>query len=151
MPGTYRSDHYSHSVAARGRGAARFVADHRRNEGLRSPWDRAPWGATYGIHSPMMRAYEQDGKLLMLGVDYDTSTFIHVVEAIFWRRRAEAVPDAVYIGLNRPKLGEFWERQGRLNHGTVGDASCRCFRIRDYVDTLLGEVIRGPTRYVAVS
>ena len=57
MPGTYRSDHYSHSAAARGKGARAFVADHLSREGYRSPWDREPWGKTYGLHSPMYRAY----------------------------------------------------------------------------------------------
>ena len=33
MPGTYRSDHYSHSVAARGLGASKIVADHTSNGG----------------------------------------------------------------------------------------------------------------------
>ena len=70
MPNTYRSDHYSHSVAARGKGAKTFVADHLSRDGNQSPWDHEPWGKTYGTHSPMYRAYQADGKLLMLGVDY---------------------------------------------------------------------------------
>ena len=53
MPGTFRSDHYSHSVAARGMDAESFVADHQSQEGLRSPWDLEPWGRTFGTHSPM--------------------------------------------------------------------------------------------------
>ena len=57
LPDTYRSDHYSHSVAARGRGAEDFVADHRRQEGYTSSWDLAPWGRTYGTHSPNMRIF----------------------------------------------------------------------------------------------
>ena len=37
LPGTVRSDRYSHSVAARGPGAASFIADHRSHCGLVSP------------------------------------------------------------------------------------------------------------------
>src|SRR5205807_1998 len=104
MPGTFRSDHYSHSVAARGKGAAEFVAGHRRQEGPRSPWDRDPWGRTYGTHSPMYRAYEADGQLLMLGVEYDSSTYVHLVETLFWNRLLEQDPAATYPYLDRPAL-----------------------------------------------
>ena len=43
MDETYRSDHYSHSVAARGCDAKAFVADHLSSEGYKSPWDYSPW------------------------------------------------------------------------------------------------------------
>jgi aminoglycoside 3-N-acetyltransferase len=148
MPGTVRSDHYSHSVAARGKGAADFVKDHRRREGLKSPWDKEPWGATYGTHSPMYKAYVADGKVLMLGVDYKSSTYIHLVEVMSWNRRLESDPQAPYWWLRRPELGAFWDRCGTLRRGKVGDADCRLFRIRDYVDTLLAEVERNPQPYV---
>src|ERR1043165_8675027 len=69
MPGTVRSDHYSHSVAARGPGAQEFVGGHLSRAGDRSPWDREPWGATYGIHSPFQKAYDANGNVLLLGVD----------------------------------------------------------------------------------
>ena len=46
-----------------------------------------PWGKTYGTHSPMFRAYKSDAKLLMIGVDYQTSTYIHLVEVIHWNKR----------------------------------------------------------------
>ena len=74
MDGTFRSDHYSHSVASFGKKASDFVADHLSQEGYWSPWDLQPWGRTYGFHSPMYRAYQRGGKLLMLGVDYQSST-----------------------------------------------------------------------------
>ena len=84
MPDTYRSDHYSHSVAARGKDAKAFVSTHLSREGYKSPWDIEPWGKTYGTHSPMQKAYKADGKLLMLGVDYNTSTYVHFVEVLYW-------------------------------------------------------------------
>jgi len=149
MPGTYRSDHYSHSVAARGKGAKEFVADHLSCEGYKSPWDREPWGSTYGPHSPMHKAYTADGKLLMLGVDYNSSTYIHFVEVIYWNKQLEQNPEAKYLGLNRPALGKFWDRVGNLNRVLVGDADCRLFRIRAYIDTLLREVENNLDPYVS--
>ena len=148
MPGTYRSDHYSHAVAARGRNAEAFVADHLKREGYQSPWDLHPWGKTYGTHSPMFRAYKSDAKLLMIGVDYQTSTYIHLVEVIHWNKRLAQNAQATFIGLNRPELGAFWDTLGKLKQGPVGDSDCRLFPIKTYVDTLLAEVERDPEPYV---
>ncbi len=151
MPGTVRSDHYSHSVAARGRDAAGVVDGHRRTEGLPSPWDRPPWGRTYGTHSPMIRARERGGRLLMLGVDYQSSTYVHVVEAMWWAERRQWDPEAAFAGLHRPGLGALWDRTGRVLRGCVGDAECRLFGIRDYVDTLLGIVRSTGTRWATAN
>lgn len=148
MPDTYRSDHYSHAVAARGKDAKTFVSDHLRREGYQSPWDHYPWGKTYGTHSPMFRAYKANAKLLMIGVDYETSTYIHLVEVIHWNKRLTDDPQAEYIRLKRPELGEFWEEFGQLKQGKVGDSMCRLFHIKTYVDTLLSEVERNPKPYV---
>ena len=145
---THRSDHYSHAIAARGRDAKAFVSDHRRREGYQSPWDHYPWGKTYGTHSPMFRAYKANAKLLMLGVDYQTSTYIHLVEVIHWNKRLADDPQAEYIRLKRPELGEYWERLGQLKQGKVGDSVCRLFHIETYVDSLLAEVERNPEPYV---
>ena len=147
MPGTYRSDHYSHAVAARGKDAETFVADHLSREGYQSPWDHDPWGKTYGTHSPMFRAYKTNGKLLMIGVDYQTSTYIHLVEVIYWNKRLTDNPQAIFIGLNRPKLGAFWDALGPLRQDKVGDSDCRLFHIKTYVNTLLAEVERNPNPY----
>ena len=149
LPDTYRSDHYSHSVAARGCGAADFVADHLRQEGHTSPWDLAPWGRTYGTHSPMFRAYRRGGKILMLGVDYQTSTYIHLVEVLYWHHLRRTDPQAAYPALDRPCLGEYWDATGPLTRGLVGAAPCRLFAIDVYVDTLLAEVVANPERYLA--
>lgn len=148
MNGTYRSDHYSHSVAARGKDAEAFVADHLSSEGNKSPWDYSPWGKTYGTHSPMFRAYQRHGKLLMLGVDYETSTYIHLVEVIHWNKRMNDNPKSHFVGLNRPKLGEYWDSLGNLNQGRIGDSTSRLFHIKTYVDSLLAEVERNPDLYV---
>ena len=148
MSDTYRSDHYSHAIAARGKGAKAFVADHRRREGYESPWDQYPWGKTYGIHSPMFRAYDADAKLLMLGVDYESSTYAHLVEVIHWNRSLAEDPGAEYLRLQRKELGAFWDANGRIRQGMVGDAVCRLFQIKDYVDTLVDEVERNPRPYV---
>jgi len=152
LPDVYRSDHYSHSVSARGKGAEEFVAGHLRQEGYGSHWDRRPWGKTFGLHSPMYKAYQDGGKLLMLGVDYYTSTYVHLVEAMYWHtlrvRSRDAQREPAFPALDRVKLGAFWEESGEPRHGRVGDAECRLFGVRSYVDTLLAEVERNPRPYL---
>ncbi|MBT4977827.1 MAG: AAC(3) family N-acetyltransferase [Gemmatimonadetes bacterium] len=148
MPDTVRSDHYSHSVAARGGRAADVVAGHLSRAGFSSPWDRAPWGKTYGFHSPMYRAYVAAGKLLMLGVDYETSTYVHLVETLYWQRCRSQDPEVSYKGLNRLKLGTWWDETGDLARGRLAQAECRLFNIRTYVNALLGEVSRNPDPYL---
>jgi aminoglycoside N3'-acetyltransferase len=96
----------------------------------------------------MYRAYQQDGKLLMLGVDYQSSTYIHLVEVIYWNQRLGANPDAPYVALDRLSLGQFWDESGKLTRGRVGNANCRFFNIRNYVDSLLEEVKSNPSPYV---
>ena len=148
MPGTYRSDHYSHAVAARGKGAKAFVAGHLKNEGLVSIWDYPPWGATYGTHSPMYKAYERGGVLLMLGTTYDTATYIHFVEVIRWNGMLEKDPEATYPTIDRDLLGAYWDSLGRLRRGQVGDSGCRLFPIRDFITALVSEVDRNPEAYL---
>eukprot|EP01047_Picozoa_sp_COSAG01_P067885 COSAG01_NODE_9682_length_2370_cov_14.974020_2_plen_252_part_00 len=66
QPGTFRSDHYSHSVACRGAGAQEYVSHHLERNGCRSAWDQehTRFGRTFGDGNPMLRAYAGDGKLL---------------------------------------------------------------------------------------
>jgi len=140
LPDTWRSDHYSHSVAIHGPGARKIAAGHLRQEGYESPWDQPPWGKTYGLHSPKFRAYQAEAKLLMLGVDYATSTYIHLVEVIYWHRLRALDQEAAFPALQRDVLGAFWDRTGNLQRGPVGAAACRLFSVRKYVDTLVTEV-----------
>ncbi len=152
LPRVFRSDHYSHSVAARGNGAESFVGGHRSQDGYCAPWDLKPWGKTYGTTSPMYRAYRAGAKLLMLGVDYLSSTYIHLVEVIYWNKQHAASlvggDDPPFLAMDRRALGVYWERTGTLCRGSVGDADCRLFGVRDYVDALLIEVERNAERYL---
>jgi len=148
MPGTYRSEHYSNSVAARGNGAKEFVKGHLSRRVCKSPWEHERWRNTYGSQSPMYKAYKVDGKLLMLGVDYDTSTYIHLVEAILWNKRLIENPEAKYPGLKRVALGEFWDQMDNLSRNLIGNADCRLFSIRSYVNALVREVEDNPQQYL---
>jgi len=142
MPGTLRSDHYSHSVAARGKKAKELILGHRGAKGMISPWDHELFGCTFGYESPFMKLYfEPKSKILMLGVDYNSSTFCHLVEVIYWNERLINDNKAQYVWLDRIKLGEYFDSLGKAKTGFIGKAYSRLFKIREFVDTLL-EVVR---------
>jgi aminoglycoside N3'-acetyltransferase len=44
-------------------------------------------------------------------------------------------------------LGEYWDGIGKQHRGKVGDAECRLFFIREFVDTLLAVVEKEPARF----
>jgi aminoglycoside 3-N-acetyltransferase len=169
QPGTFRSDHYSHSVACRGAGAQEYVSHHLERNGCRSAWDQehTRFGRTFGDGNPMLRAYAGDGKLLMLGTLYDSSTYLHVVESLLWARMLGTLPPPLspaaqlrisaaqlqeegvpFPSLHRQSLGGWWEGQGQRRLGTVGDAECRLCLIRTYVDGAMEEVLRNPWPYL---
>jgi aminoglycoside 3-N-acetyltransferase len=149
MPGTYRSDHCSHSSAARGRGAKEFVADHMKRDGLRSRWDRGRWGYAFGSGSPMYKAYERGGKILMLGVDYNSSTYVHLAECMYRDKYIDKDGEqGAHPIVCRGKAGEYWESVRDINRSKVGGADCRLFPIRDYVDTVFAELERNIDDYV---
>ena len=149
LPGTVRSDHYSHSVCARGNRAEYFVSGHTDRVGPVSPWDREPWGRTYGDNSPMVRAYrEATGKVLMLGVDYDSATYCHLVEVLYWNRRLVFDSRAEYLWSDREAVGAEWDRSGWLSRGRIAQADCRLFGIAAFVDTVLEWVETDPSPFL---
>jgi aminoglycoside 3-N-acetyltransferase len=68
-PGTLRSRHPTHSVAAWGRRATEFVEGHDRTSGL-------------GVGSPFHKAAEAGAGVLMIGCTLTSCSLIHVSEAI---------------------------------------------------------------------
>ena len=87
------------------------------------------------------------GKVLMLGVGYESSTYCHVVETFFWAWLRTIDPDAPYEFINRSAVGTYWDELGRLSRGRVGDADCRLLSIRDFVDTVLEAAKSDPHRF----
>ena len=96
----------------------------------------------------MYRAYQRRGKLLMLGVNYESSAYCHIVETIVWNRQRERDRDAPYPHLDRHALGAYWDGLNRMERGPVGAAHCRLFDIADFVDTLVIEVEPNPAAYL---
>ena len=66
-PGTVRSDHPARSVAAWGKNAEYLTENHDLSD-------------IFGDTSPVGKLYELDGKVLLIGVDYDKNTSIHLAD-----------------------------------------------------------------------
>ena len=70
LPGTVRSLHPTHAVAARGALAQRLCADHARAD------------TPCGQPSPYARLLDHGGRILFLGVTIEAMTFFHTAEAL---------------------------------------------------------------------
>ena len=75
LPGVLRSDN-NHAFAAAGPQAERITAPH-------------PIDIPHGLDSPVGRAYELDGQVLLLGVDHGSNTTIHLCENMAGVRRGK--------------------------------------------------------------
>lgn len=61
------------------RHVARFVVWGKQADYLIS---EQPWNYAFGLHSPLDRFLGLDDKILLLGSDHDTVTFLHYVEDV---------------------------------------------------------------------
>lgn len=134
--GVYRSLHPTHSVAAYGKDAEKFVTG---EENVRTPC--AP-GGCYD------RLRERNAKILLLGVDHSKNTFLHCVEELldvperFTEEPVEffiCMPDGnyqdsmVYRHYNKttahiseayPKMEQAFYENGVATQTSFGDATC---------------------------
>lgn len=149
MPGVLRSDS-PHAFAAIGPHAGRVTLPH-------------PVEVPHGLDSPPGRVYELDGQILLLGVEHDADTTIHVAEDIAGVRYRQP-KHATVMEDGRPKRYEYgetdhccqnfrlldaWlEAQGRQRRGQVGHAPARLARSRDIVSAALERLRRNETVFL---
>jgi len=133
---------------------ARFVAwgKHGRHLFSSQPWDYA-----FGHGSALERLVALDGKILLLGCDHDTATFLHYVEHVadfpdkrvarfkvpilehgakIWRDMAEVDSSDGSAHANWPdrffaKIVDTHLALTRNRGGTVGDAPCYLLSVRE--------------------
>lgn len=154
--GAQRSCHLLHSVAALGAQAASITAVH----------GPSAWAAD----GPFWQLYEQDARIVLLGVPYLRCTWFHVIEQLVqvryrewlakaaWVRRADGqcapLPTWQYRG--KPdfggndfnKLGALIEDAGRVQVGAVGNAVARCFAVRDALTLGVAHYRQDPLLFV---
>lgn len=133
---------------------ARFVAWGRHAEHLLSP---QPWDYAFGRGSALERFLHLDGKIVLLGSDHDTVTFLHYVEHILdvpgkrvarfkvpvlqdrvrvWREMAEFDTSGDGVHANWPDrffatLVDGFLAASANEGGVVGDARCHAFPARE--------------------
>jgi aminoglycoside 3-N-acetyltransferase len=146
LPGVARSAH-PFAFAAAGPQAARIVGD---------PLPLPP----HAPASPVGRVHDLDGRILLLGVDHDVDTTLHLAELLGGApyrtpkhctvRDADGRPRRVDYAENdhctaRFALAGDWLRaRGLQREGRVGHADARLVRARDVVRVAAAEVAREP-------
>ncbi len=145
LPGVLRSDH-AEAFAAAGPHAAGIVA---------GPLPLPP----HIPESPVGRVYVLDGQVLLLGVNHDANTTLHLAELLgnvpyrvprYVTVLQDGRPVRIDYGENdhccrRFMLADEWLRErGLQQEGKVGYAEARLFRARDVVRGDGGTAVAGP-------
>lgn len=151
-PGVVRSLHPTHSVAAQGKRASEFMADHYR------------FGA-FGVGCPIDRLVQAGGYVLLLGVTHLANSCIHVGEShagctkFDWQDGPLPIvkillPDGRIIDFQLDCTAscsrsfnavEYWLRRGKMIKDLMlGDALCFLMKGKDIVDTVVEMIRREP-------
>jgi Aminoglycoside N3''-acetyltransferase len=135
-PGTKRSGHPQVSFCANGRHADAIVSEH-------------PLTPQFGMPSPLGKMYGMRAKVLLLGVGYHACTSFHLAETRLpsmpvkrmgaaIRENGERVwrwfEDYAYDADDFNQIGREMEGSLSVRKGTVGQAECRLFDMREAVD-----------------
>lgn len=149
LPGAIRSDH-PHAFAAMGPQSSRI---------LRDPLPLPP----HVPESPVGRVHEADGQVLLLGVNHDANTTIHLAEllaSVPYRKRKYCTvldggrPRRVEYGENdhccaRFTLVDEWlSTAGLQSVGPVGHATARLARSRSIVRLVVTRLERDPLLFL---
>ena len=145
MPGVQRSNH-PFAFAALGPDAERIVSD---------PFPNPP----HRLESPIGRTWELDAQVLLLGVDHDSDTTIHLAETmagvpyavqkhctVFKHGQAKRVEyfENDHCCQRFTLVGEWMRARGLERSGEVGSALARLVRSHDVVDVAVDHLKRDP-------
>jgi aminoglycoside 3-N-acetyltransferase len=156
MPGVQRSLHPTHSVAAIGPLSSSLTTGH---ENCSTPC---------GAGSPYEKLLNQGGQILFLGVNLDSNTTFHTIEALanlsyLMRHESHAFTivdkagnrKLISLRLHRggiPRRFGEWENllyeKGILKRGAVGNARSCLLDGKPFLDCMLDEVRKNPNMFL---
>jgi aminoglycoside 3-N-acetyltransferase len=149
QPGVVRSDS-PHAFAAIGPKASEILAPH-------------PVDVPHGLDSPVGRVHGLDGRILLLGVNHEADTTIHLAESLAgvrYRlpRHATVLKDGKptrvdYLEIDhccaRFDLADGWlDERGLQRKGMIGRAEARLARSRDIVAVVLEHLTADETTFL---
>ncbi|SHI36758.1 aminoglycoside N(3)-acetyltransferase [Pseudobutyrivibrio xylanivorans] len=137
-PGALRSDHPARSVAAWGEHAKYLTENHNLCD-------------IFGEDSPVGKLYKLNGKVLLIGVDYDKNTSIHLADAraeykskhntiehsavVEDGKRVWKAYETLFVdGEDFVEIGKAFEKQHAVKKEKLGNAELKCMTQRDLVD-----------------
>lgn len=149
LPGAVRSDHPVTSWVAHGPRAVELTRDHPRDD-------------PEGIDGPVGRAYRADATVLLLGVEHDADTTIHLAESLLEMPHLFILPDRYPQA--EPGGGRSWRAVKKttkcsdgflkvqphldaakvVQQARVGDAAVQLLRSRDIVRVTCELLARDP-------
>lgn len=136
FPNTKRSNHPQVSFCANGKLAQHIIEKH-------------PLAPQLGMDSPLGKLYDLDGKILLLGVGYDSCTSFHLAETLIdempiVKMGTSIIEDGVrvwtwfedydYDSDDFEALGKAFEEKHIVKEGKVGNATCKVFSVKEGVD-----------------
>lgn len=137
-PGSIRSDHPARSFAANGKNAKYLVENHDLCN-------------IFGDGSPIGKLYALGGKVLLIGVDYDKNTSLHLadVRAEYPGKHTATESSAMLVNGVRQwvsyetlyvdggdfiDIGKSFEQACPVKRAKIGNATVRCMKQRALVD-----------------
>lgn len=155
----YRSNHPSHSAAARGKQAYELTFEHTAYGYHLSPWGND----LFAESSPWAKLYRMQGKILLLGCGSRPITMKHYVEGLLTEELLFAVKDdfrraelqarlkseenggtGVFLMYHAHIMQDELEKKGLLRKTTCGNAELCLWDAKTYVDAALEELRSRP-------
>ena len=148
-PGAVRSDHPARSVAAWGKNAEYLTKNHDLSD-------------IFGDRSPIGKLYELDGKVLLIGVDYDKNTSIHLADvraeypgkhtciehsAVMENgKRVWKAYETLFVdGEDFIRIGRDFETAHAVNTAAIGGTELKLMKQRELVDFAVGWIEKNRT------